>query len=78
MFSYISEFLPVKKRGAFLNLVAAFWMVGTILAAGLAWALIGARVRRVLLGARLFPFPACPPCLPAHAAADAAPASRHT
>jgi len=76
VFSYISELLPVKKRGAFLNLVAAFWMVGTILAAGLAWALIGARVRRILLDARLFP--TCTPCLPALAAADPASAPRHT
>eukprot|EP00045_Choanoeca_perplexa_P010210 m.102744 g.102744 ORF g.102744 m.102744 type:complete len:570 (-) comp15194_c0_seq1:68-1777(-) len=43
VFTYFCEFLPAKNRGAFLNLVAAFWMVGTILVAGLAWGILGSR-----------------------------------
>eukprot|EP00730_Choanoeca_flexa_P002278 TRINITY_DN10985_c0_g4_i2.p1 TRINITY_DN10985_c0_g4~~TRINITY_DN10985_c0_g4_i2.p1 ORF type:complete len:579 (+),score=80.45 TRINITY_DN10985_c0_g4_i2:171-1739(+) len=41
VFTYFCEFLPAQNRGAFLNLVAAFWMVGTIIVAGLAWGILG-------------------------------------
>lgn len=44
VFTYVCEFLPVKARGPFLNLVATFWMVGTIIAATLAWIIIGLSV----------------------------------
>ncbi|EGD77660.1 hypothetical protein PTSG_08752 [Salpingoeca rosetta] len=42
VFTYTTEFLPTKQRGLYLSIVAAFWMVGTILVAGMAWGIIGA------------------------------------
>eukprot|EP00055_Hartaetosiga_balthica_P010728 m.46796 g.46796 ORF g.46796 m.46796 type:complete len:545 (+) comp7288_c0_seq1:224-1858(+) len=41
VFTYMTEFLPVKKRGVYLSTVAAFWMVGSIIVAFLAWVVIG-------------------------------------
>eukprot|EP00049_Salpingoeca_infusionum_P027077 m.30163 g.30163 ORF g.30163 m.30163 type:complete len:568 (-) comp9254_c0_seq1:137-1840(-) len=43
VFTYMTEFLPNTGRGAYLNAVAAFWMVGTILVAGMAWGILGAK-----------------------------------
>ncbi|XP_060891912.1 synaptic vesicle glycoprotein 2B [Labrus mixtus] len=40
IFSYFSEFMPKLKRGTMISALAAFWMAGNILAAGLAWAVI--------------------------------------
>lgn len=37
VFSYFCEFLPMQRRGAMLVGLAAFWMVGSILCAGMAW-----------------------------------------
>ncbi|KAK4008982.1 synaptic vesicle glycoprotein 2C isoform X1 [Daphnia magna] len=38
--SYYAEFQPKAKRGAMLSFLAAFWMVGNLVVAGLAWAII--------------------------------------
>ncbi|XP_068168903.1 synaptic vesicle glycoprotein 2C isoform X2 [Antennarius striatus] len=40
IFSYFSEFLPCRRRGAMISALATFWMAGNILAAGLAWLVI--------------------------------------
>ncbi|XP_077567339.1 synaptic vesicle glycoprotein 2B [Stigmatopora nigra] len=40
IFSYFSEFMPRKRRGAMISALATFWMAGNILAAGLAWLVI--------------------------------------
>lgn len=40
IFSYFSEFMPRRRRGAMMSALATFWMAGNILAAGLAWAVI--------------------------------------
>lgn len=40
VFTLYSEYLPVKGRGFWLSIVAWFWMVGSIYAAGIAWILI--------------------------------------
>lgn len=34
----------MRSRGHFLNLVAAFWMLGTVIAASFAWSIIGTNV----------------------------------
>jgi putative MFS transporter len=39
-YSIFSEYLPVKKRGRYLVLLEAFWSVGTIVLAGLAWLIV--------------------------------------
>lgn len=39
-FSYFSEFMPRLRRGSMISALAAFWMAGNILAAGLAWIVI--------------------------------------
>lgn len=41
VFTLFSEYLPVKGRGFWLSVVAWFWMIGSIYAAGSAWVLIG-------------------------------------
>lgn len=38
--SYYAEFQPKARRGAMLSFLAAFWMVGNFIVAGLAWAVI--------------------------------------
>ncbi|XP_068595671.1 synaptic vesicle glycoprotein 2B [Brachionichthys hirsutus] len=40
IFSYFSEFMPCRRRGAMISALATFWMAGNILAAGLAWLVI--------------------------------------
>lgn len=40
IFSYFTEFLPKYRRGAMISALATFWMMGNIIAAGLAWAII--------------------------------------
>ncbi|XP_056307635.1 synaptic vesicle glycoprotein 2B [Danio aesculapii] len=40
IFSYFSEFQPCLRRGAMISALAAFWMAGNILAAGVAWLVI--------------------------------------
>ncbi len=39
-YSIFAEYLPAQKRGRYLVLLEAFWAVGTILAAGLAWLIV--------------------------------------
>lgn len=40
IFSYFTEFLPKDRRGMMISALATFWMMGNIIAAGLAWAVI--------------------------------------
>lgn len=40
IFSYFAEFMPRLRRGAMISALAAFWMAGNILTAGLAWLVI--------------------------------------
>jgi len=41
LFSYFCEFLPTNKRAMYLVGLAAFWMVGQIIAGAIAWSVIG-------------------------------------
>ncbi len=43
-YAVMSEFLPAKRRGAFLVYLESFWAIGTVLVALLAWALIALEV----------------------------------
>ncbi|EDV21361.1 uncharacterized protein TRIADDRAFT_36521, partial [Trichoplax adhaerens] len=40
VFSYFTEFQPRSHRGSMITILACFWMLGTIIAAGLAWLII--------------------------------------
>lgn len=40
IFSYYTEFLPKHHRGSLISVLATFWMMGNIIAAGLAWIII--------------------------------------
>lgn len=40
VFSYFTEFQPKSHRGSMITILACFWMVGLIIAAGLAWFII--------------------------------------
>ncbi|KAL4232718.1 hypothetical protein ACF0H5_007406 [Mactra antiquata] len=40
IFSYFTEFLPKYRRGSMISALATFWMMGNIIAAGLAWIII--------------------------------------
>lgn len=37
---YFAEFQPKSKRGSMLSFMAAFWTIGNLLVAGLAWLII--------------------------------------
>lgn len=39
-YSIFAEYLPAQKRGRYLVLLEAFWALGSILAAGLAWLIV--------------------------------------
>lgn len=39
-FSLYAEFLPARNRGRRLVVLESFWALGTVVAAGLAWALV--------------------------------------
>ena len=54
-YSIFTEYLPTKKRGQYLVLLEAFWAVGTILAAGLAWLIVPHFGWRWLLGISALP-----------------------
>ena len=41
VFSLVTELLPTRDRGFYITLVAWFWMVGSLYAAGAAWLMIG-------------------------------------
>lgn len=40
IWSYFAEFQPKSKRGSMLSFMAAFWTIGNLLVAGLAWWII--------------------------------------
>lgn len=40
IWSYFAEFQPKAKRGSMLSFMAAFWTIGNLLVAGLAWLII--------------------------------------
>ena len=40
VWSYFAEFESASRRGRMLSALAAFWMIGNITVAGLAWAII--------------------------------------
>lgn len=40
IFSYFAEFQPKSKRGSMLSFMAAFWTLGNLFVAGLAWLII--------------------------------------
>jgi MFS transporter, putative metabolite:H+ symporter len=54
-YSIFAEYLPTKKRGQYLVLLEAFWAVGTILAAGLAWLIVPSLGWRWLLAISAIP-----------------------
>jgi VNT family MFS transporter (synaptic vesicle glycoprotein 2) len=41
VFTLFTEYLPTKDRGFWINVVAWFWMFGSIYTAGLAWICFG-------------------------------------
>lgn len=44
IWSYFAEFQPKSKRGAMLSFMAAFWTLGNLFVAGLAWVIIPANI----------------------------------
>ena len=63
LFALYIEYLPVRRRGFFVTIVAWFWMLGTIFASGLAWLMMAEmglswQVRAAAAAARVF---ACTP-----------------
>ncbi|XP_030745982.1 synaptic vesicle glycoprotein 2B isoform X2 [Sitophilus oryzae] len=44
VWSYFAEFQPKSKRGSMLSFMAAFWTVGNLFVAGLAWLIIPAEI----------------------------------
>lgn len=54
-YSIFAEYLPAKKRGRYLVLLEAFWAVGTLVAAGLAWLVVPTLGWRWLLGLSAIP-----------------------
>ncbi|CAG9566021.1 unnamed protein product [Danaus chrysippus] len=44
IWSYFAEFQPKKKRGAMLSFMAAFWTLGNLFVAGLAWVIIPSEI----------------------------------
>jgi hypothetical protein len=49
MYSLLMELLPTPSRGVIMVAVELFWTLGTVLEAGLAWALINSTGWRPLL-----------------------------
>ena len=45
VWTYFAEFQPAARRGGALSVLATFWMVGNVVVAGLAWAIIPHQVR---------------------------------
>ncbi|MCC6148234.1 MAG: MFS transporter [Anaerolineaceae bacterium] len=54
-YSIFAEYLPVKKRGRNLVLLEAFWALGSVAAAGLAWLVVPTLGWRWLLGISAIP-----------------------
>ncbi|XP_046966523.1 synaptic vesicle glycoprotein 2B-like [Vanessa cardui] len=50
IWSYFAEFQPKKKRGAMLSFMAAFWTLGNLFVAGLAWVIIPSEIGGVTGG----------------------------
>lgn len=46
IFTYFCEFLPPRNRGFYLSCLAASWMMGSLLTAGLAWVVLSHSVCR--------------------------------
>lgn len=44
IWSYFAEFQPKAKRGSMLSFMAAFWTIGNLLVAGLAWLIIPSNI----------------------------------
>lgn len=44
IWSYFAEFQPKAKRGSMLSFMAAFWTLGNLFVAGLAWLIIPAKI----------------------------------
>lgn len=40
IWSYFAEFQPKSRRGSMLSFMAAFWTIGNLFVAGLAWVII--------------------------------------
>ncbi|KAJ8923859.1 hypothetical protein NQ315_010441 [Exocentrus adspersus] len=45
IWSYFAEFQPKSKRGSMLSFMAAFWTLGNLFVAGLAWLIIGGQIK---------------------------------
>jgi MFS transporter, putative metabolite:H+ symporter len=54
-YSIFSEYLPAEKRGRYLVLLEAFWALGVIAAAGLAWLIVPTLGWRALLAVSAVP-----------------------
>jgi putative MFS transporter len=54
-YSIFAEYLPVEKRGRYLVLLEAFWALGAVFAAGLAWLIVPRLGWRWLLGISAIP-----------------------
>ncbi|CAH0687737.1 unnamed protein product [Spodoptera exigua] len=50
IWSYFAEFQPKNKRGAMLSFMAAFWTLGNLFVAGLAWVIIPSGIGGVTNG----------------------------
>jgi putative MFS transporter len=54
-YSIFAEYLPTRKRGRYLVLLEAFWALGAIVAAGLAWLIVPRLGWRALLAVSALP-----------------------
>ncbi|XP_019617403.1 PREDICTED: synaptic vesicle glycoprotein 2C-like [Branchiostoma belcheri] len=54
VFAYYCEFQPKSKRGTMLSVLAASWMFGNIIAAGLAWLVIPRTYLQFSLGTMMY------------------------
>lgn len=54
IWSYFAEFQPKSRRGSMLSFMAAFWTIGNLFVAGMAWIIIPSGELRLNMGK--FPF----------------------